>query len=169
MLQKLKQAILLLVLLAVACVPLAAAQSSFASPAPDSGGAVKCPDGSTAPALSQCEVTCFDLKNKVVSCNDVTKIDAQEGGGNCKSSSLSQCGIMTQYVYPLINFLTALVGVAVTISIIVGGIQYASSAGDPQAASAARKRITNAIIALVVFIFLYSLLNFLMPGGFFNK
>lgn len=77
----------------------------------------------------------------------------------------NKCTLIGKYVNPLINVLAALVGVAVVISIVIGGIQYASSAGDPQAASAAKNRIRNALIALVTFIFLYGLINFLIPGG----
>ena len=82
---------------------------------------------------------------------------------NCKS--LNSCDIISKYVNPLINFLSALVGVGVVISIIIGGIQYSSSEGDPGKASAAKNRIRNAIIALITFIILYAMLNFLVPGG----
>jgi hypothetical protein len=85
---------------------------------------------------------------------------------NC--SEISKCDLMTKYVYPFINFLSALVGLVVVISIVIGGIQYGSSAGDPQKVTAAKNRIRNALIALVTFIFLYSLLNFLVPGGLFQ-
>jgi len=77
----------------------------------------------------------------------------------------SSCNLLTQYVQPFINFLSALVGVAVTISIVIGGIQYGSSAGDSAKVSAAKNRIRNSIIALLAFVFLYALLNFVIPGG----
>lgn len=80
-------------------------------------------------------------------------------------SNITKCDLITKYVDPLVNALTALVGVAVVVSIIIGGIQYSSSEGDPGKASAAKNRIKNAIIALVAFILLYSFLNFLIPGG----
>jgi hypothetical protein len=88
---------------------------------------------------------------------------------NNKCATLDKCDLMTKYINPLIQLLAALVGVAVVASIIIGGIQYSSSSGDPQRTSAAKARIRNAIIALVTFIFLYALLNFLVPGGLFNK
>jgi len=97
--------------------------------------------------------------NKPAGGGDVGEV----GGGDCKS--LDQCSLMSDYVQPFINFLAALVGVVVVISIIVGGIQYSAAAGDPGKMTAARKRITNAIIALLVFFFLYAGLNFLIPGG----
>lgn len=88
---------------------------------------------------------------------------------NNKCATLDKCDLVTKYINPFIQLLSALVGVAVVVSIIIGGIQYSSSAGDPQKASAAKARIRNAIIALIAFIFLYALLDFLMPGGLFNK
>lgn len=80
-------------------------------------------------------------------------------------TDLNTCPLIQNYVDPLIKFLAAAVGVAVVISIIIGGIQYTSSAGDPSKAGAAKDRIRNAIIALVAFILLYGMLNFLIPGG----
>ncbi len=107
----------------------------------------------------------FNEKTHV--CTDETIAIPSNGdgaiGGNC--TDISKCDLMNKYIYPLINFLAALVGVAVTISLVIGGIQYGSSAGDPQKVTAAKNRIRNAIIALVTFIFLYALLNFLVPGG----
>ena len=92
-----------------------------------------------------------------------TAPDPALSSGNCKSAG--HCDLITQYVNPFVNFLAALVGVAVVISIIVGGIQYGSSAGDPQKVTMAKNRIRNALIALLTFLFLYALLNFLIPGG----
>jgi hypothetical protein len=79
--------------------------------------------------------------------------------------NISSCDLITKYVDPFINFLAILVGIGVVTSIIIGGIQYSSSAGDPGKASAAKNRIRDAIIALVTFLLLYGMLNFLIPGG----
>jgi hypothetical protein len=84
---------------------------------------------------------------------------------NCQDVRPHDCPIIDDYINPLVNFLAALVGVAVVISIIIGGIQYSSSGGDPSKAAAAKNRIRNAVIALVAFILLWSILNFLIPGG----
>lgn len=88
-------------------------------------------------------------------------------GGNC-AASLTNCDLIVKFVKPFIEFMTALVGVAVVFSIIVGGIQYSSSADDPAKVGAAKNRIRNAIIALLVYFFLYALLSFLLPGGLSN-
>jgi hypothetical protein len=73
--------------------------------------------------------------------------------------------IVTKYLVPLTNFLSAGVGVVVVAMLIVGAIQYSASGGNPQAASAAKKRIFNAILALLIFALAYSFLNFIIPGG----
>lgn len=66
-----------------------------------------------------------------------------------------------------VNFLSAGAGVVITIMVIVGGIQYASAGSNPQAVLAAKKKITSALIALVAFAFLFSFLQWLVPGGIF--
>lgn len=78
------------------------------------------------------------------------------------------CDLVKTYVDPFINVLAAAVGVVVTISIVIGGIQYSSSAGDPGKMQAARRRITNAIVALIGFFLFYAVLQWLIPGGFLN-
>jgi len=69
------------------------------------------------------------------------------------------------YLGGIISFLSVGVGVVVTAMIMVGGIQYAAAGGNPQAVQAAKSRITNAIIALVLYAFMVGILNFLVPGG----
>jgi hypothetical protein len=65
------------------------------------------------------------------------------------------------------NFLAVGVGVIVTIMIVVGGIQYAASGGDPQAVASAKKKIYNALLALLAFALVYAFLQFIVPGGTF--
>jgi hypothetical protein len=91
--------------------------------------------------------------------------DPAASSTKCASVTNGNCDLINNYVNPLIDFLSALVGVAVVVSIIIGGIQYSSSGGDPSKVSAAKNRIRNSLIALVVFLFLFGLINFLVPGG----
>lgn len=72
---------------------------------------------------------------------------------------------VAKYLNPFIKFLSAVVGLAVAIGVIVGGIEYATSAGDPQKAASGKKHIVNAFFALVVYALSLSILNFLIPGG----
>lgn len=69
----------------------------------------------------------------------------------------------------IVNFLSAGVGIIVVIVIIVGGIQYSMAGDNPQAVAAARQRILNGLIALMAFLFMFAFLQWLIPGGVFNK
>lgn len=83
------------------------------------------------------------------------KSPSQQAGGN----------IIDDYVNPFIKLMTALIGVAIVISIVLAGIQYSSAGGDPSGVAAAKKRITAAVIALVAYAFLLGFLQWLVPGG----
>lgn len=109
-------------------------------------------DSGNLPAACSSQVTDENAKCEV----------AQE----CSNGDLSEdnCGI-TRYLRIFINLLSGLVGITVVGVLIVGGIQYSTSAGDPQAAAAARKRISNAVLALVAFGMMYGFLQWIVPGG----
>ncbi len=66
-----------------------------------------------------------------------------------------------------INILAGLVGVVIVGVIIFGGIQYSLAGGKPEAVSAARKRLANAVVAFLVFLFITGFLEWLIPGGIF--
>ncbi len=68
----------------------------------------------------------------------------------------------------IVNFLSVGVGIVVVGVIILGGIQYAAAGDSPEAVSKAKQRIINGLIALVAFIFTFSFLQWLVPGGVFN-
>jgi len=76
--------------------------------------------------------------------------------------------IMEKYIQPFINFLGIGFGIILTIMVVVGGIQYITSGSDPQKVAAAKSRISNAIFALVIFAFMYAILQWLVPGGIFQ-
>lgn len=80
----------------------------------------------------------------------------------------SACDLIGKYVNPAINLFSVAFSLIAVISIILGSIQYATSEGDPQKASKAKKRIFDTILAVVAYLFLYSFLQFLIPGGLFR-
>lgn len=73
--------------------------------------------------------------------------------------------LFDKYINPFVVFLSAFAGVAIVLSIIIGGVQYSSAGSDPNKVSAAKKRITNALVALAFFIFLLGFLQWVVPGG----
>jgi hypothetical protein len=98
--------------------------------------------------------------------------DTDKAFGGCSETTGSgttadACGFIDKYINPLINFLSALVGMVVVIMLIIGGIQYSSAGGDPAKVTAAKGKIMNALIALLAFFFLYAGIQWLVPGGIF--
>lgn len=80
----------------------------------------------------------------------------------------NHCDFIKKYINPAINLLTMVFGLIATASLILGGIQYSASEGDPTKAGQAKNRIANTIFAIIAYFFLYGFLQFLIPGGRFN-
>lgn len=66
-----------------------------------------------------------------------------------------------------LNFLAGFVFLAAVIMLIMGGIQYITSNGNPKAVEEAKSKIRNVLIGLAAFIFLYAFLQWLIPGAGF--
>ena len=79
----------------------------------------------------------------------------------------SDCGFIKR-INDFIAFLSVIVGIACAFGIIIGGIEYSMSGGDPKRAASGKNHITKAVIAVVLFGFLYAFLQFIVPGGFLN-
>lgn len=90
-----------------------------------------------------------------------------DGNNDPATTCLTETGLcnINQYIELFINILSGLVGVVVVMVIVIGGIQYGTAGDDPGKLQAAKQRITKALIALLVFIFLYAFLQYLVPGG----
>lgn len=92
----------------------------------------------------------------------------QAGQSSATQQAANQVGcvnLVKKYLDPLVKLLSALVGVFVATSIIVGGIQYSSATGDPSKVAQAKKRIGEAVFALLAYLFLFAFLQWLLPGG----
>lgn len=87
---------------------------------------------------------------------------------DCQDTSLNagNCGII-KYLQIAINALSAVVGLVIVIMIVIGGIQYSAAGDDPQKVQAAKSKVTNALLALFAFIFMFAILQWLVPGGIF--
>ncbi len=83
------------------------------------------------------------------------------GFGTCGQKSVS---IRCMFV-EIIKFLSFVVGIAVVGGIAFGGITYATSQGNPAGTQKGITIIMNAIIGLVLFLLMFALLQFLIPGG----
>jgi hypothetical protein len=98
-------------------------------------------------------------------CTDVTLSSPIDSSTSVKCSGN---GLIFNYLIIIIQFLSGAIGLVIVLMIVIGGIQYITSAGDPGAVKAAKGRIVNAITGLVLFILMFAILNFLIPGGVFQ-
>jgi hypothetical protein len=128
----------------------------------------------TAPVLSRAYADPAPLQqaeNTVhASASDPCK-DTTASNGLVSQAKVNKCVDQSPIVHDIqniVNFLSAAVGVAVIAMIIVGGIQYSLAGDNSSALESAKKRITNAIIALFAFLFAWAFLQWLIPGGIFG-
>lgn len=61
------------------------------------------------------------------------------------------------------------VGIMCLIGVVMGGIVYASAGGDSGKTKQGITYVVNSIIGLIVFIGAYTLLNFMVPNGYFDQ
>lgn len=116
--------------------------------------------------------TCSDCngtnppKNCVGCRNGLCQDQAANPDTRCDKNS---CDFIKKYINPAINLLSVMFGIIAAASLIMGGIQYATSEGDPQKVAKAKSRLVSTIIAILAYLFLFSFLQFLIPGGIFNR
>lgn len=77
-------------------------------------------------------------------------------------------GPIEDMLFAFLRFLSIGVGVAVIIAIIAAGIRYSTSQGNAEVTQSAKNNIQNAVIALIIYIFAFSILQYLVPGGIFK-
>lgn len=103
-----------------------------------------------------------------------TSIDFGCTGNQCiKSPSSTYCksyhSATMDLLFAIVRFISDGVGLIIIASLILAGIQYTFSRGEPQAIAGATKRVRSSVTALVLFIFAYALLNYIIPTGLFGQ
>lgn len=92
-------------------------------------------------------------------------VNTSSNSGDCSSSlDPEDCGI-TSYIVIFTDALSVLVGIVVVMMLVVGGIRYASASNNPQAVASAKQHISNALLALVLYLFMFAFLQWIVPGG----
>lgn len=87
--------------------------------------------------------------------------DANSSSAICKGKGES---LSEGFVKPTINIILWVVGVAAVIVIIVAGLKYVTSSGNPSAISSAKTTILYAVIGLVIAITAYAIVNFVLKS-----
>jgi hypothetical protein len=81
-----------------------------------------------------------------------------DGGVSCAPAGIS----LSQGITNTVNTLLFIVGVASVIMIIVGGLRYIFSGGDPKNTSATKDTILYTVVGVVVAILAYAIVNFVL-------
>ncbi len=115
-----------------------------------------CSDGSVAP--NDDATQCFQNVPHCGGGSEATKMSFDIG---CKGEG----NPIPDALFAIIRFLSDGVGLVIIASMIVAGIQYTSSRGDPQSTAKAVHRIQSNFTALLIFIFGYAILNYLIPSA----
>ncbi len=95
----------------------------------------------------------------------VTEID-DAVDADCTADKLdsTNCGII-EYLVIFINVLSAIAGMVIVGSMMIAGFQYMTARDNSAQIMKAKVRIVWAVVALALYVFMYALLNFLVPGG----
>ena len=66
-----------------------------------------------------------------------------------------------------VNLFSVIIVAGAAIMIAVAGIQYTASRDNAQSTQAAKQRIFNVVIGLLMYVFFYGFMQWLIPGGVF--
>lgn len=97
---------------------------------------------------------CGDVDTAIISCNET-------GGGGIEQSGLM--GLLRI----VINIMAISVGVLAVGALVYAGILYASARDSQEQVQKAKDMMRNTIIGIVLFAGMYSIVQFLVPGGVF--
>lgn len=76
----------------------------------------------------------------------------------------SEASALPELVTNTINIMLYVAGVIAVIIIVIGGLRFATSEGDPAAANKAKNAIIYALVGLVLAILAYAIVNFVLNG-----
>lgn len=112
-------------------------------------------------------------RQAAAACNPETEIETSFAFGQtkCFPKNSPDGGATNPIIVALLdifNFLAIGVGIVVTGGIVYGGILYSTANGNASQGQKAVTIIVNSIIGLLLFIFMYAILNFLVPGRLFG-
>jgi hypothetical protein len=130
------------------------------------------------PATAASNVTCAKgqtVKNNTCVCpagQQAISVPVDSGGSGCvpindRTTDLTQNPIFF-YLRWFLIFLGGGVGLAVVGGIVAGSYMYITARGNASQTQKGQMTILNSVIGLILFIFMYAILQFLIPGGVFG-
>lgn len=91
-------------------------------------------------------------------------VASSEVEGRVEGWFLGKVDDLAEYLETIYNFVIGIAGLVAATIMIVGGFQYLTAGGDANRVSAAKSRIANALIGLVLALSAYLLLNTINPA-----
>ena len=128
----------------------------------------------TTKPVSAVQTTCADGTVKNAPQSEINQDICKDHGGTENSSTSGPVSGTTSgsttidgLVQNAVDLMSAVAGIVIVLSIIIGGIQYMTARDNSSQVAAAKNRIMMSILSLVIFIFTYTILQWLVPGGIF--
>jgi hypothetical protein len=87
---------------------------------------------------------------------------SQGSSSDCTNTSNGGTGTVEDTIHSVVNILSFVVGVISVIMVVIGGLRYALSGGDPGNVEAAKNTILYAVVGLVIVIFAQIIVNFVV-------
>lgn len=125
-----------------------------------------CPGGPAGPPAPG--TVCPTSSSTTLSTNKPTTTDCDNGSGgtiklgtpglnlNCNNKTKNPIYALLQFV---INWAIRLLGVLAVLAIVISGIQYIVSQGNPDGIKAAKSRLTNAVVGLILLSLMFVILR----------
>jgi len=100
--------------------------------------------------------------SQLASCEACNKKDSSAAKNCLKNNAV------VKDINLIVNGLAGMVAVVCVAMIVLGGIKYSLARNNPQEIANARNHIINAVFAMICFMLIWALLQYLVPGGVFN-
>lgn len=85
--------------------------------------------------------------------------------GDCESLGLPNCDVSgNDPVTSIVSTIFFFIGLLATLYLVIAGIQYAASAGDPQKTAQAKSSIIYALLGVVLSFSVFAIMRFLFGG-----
>jgi len=96
-----------------------------------------------------------ETDTSIIKCNNVND-----------SGDIENTGIWSILLL-VINIMTVGVGILAVAGIVYGSVLYTSAGGSPDQVKKARTVIVNVVVGILAYLLMFSVLNFIIPGGVF--
>ena len=99
------------------------------------------------------------------------KPNTSKSGGSGRAIDISTAPASTSFIARVnvyFKWFSIGIGILAVFFLVIAGIQYAAAQDNPQAVSSAKTRINNIVIGIVIYMVMFGLLQWLIPGGAFS-